>query len=152
MKCNKTHLNLCSDSHSIHWWIGVTSYSSILFNMCHSYLGYLRGGVKNISGNPRLFPSTFLSKYLTGCVNHCFIVSGNHGIYVHIFIHQIDEVQISHLLLFEKCLPKLGLFVSQDRTSLFAGLAFWPFSNEHERSSSPGHGHFLCLLHGSSLS
>ena len=31
-------------------------------------------------------------------------------------------------------------------------VAFWSSSDELERSSLPGHGHFLCLLQGSSLS
>ena len=36
--------------------------------------------------------------------------------------------------------------------SVLAGLAFWPSLVEPQRSSSPGHGPFLCLLQDSSLS
>ena len=52
----------------------------------------------------------------------------------------------SHLLLLEKCKPHLGPSASQDQTLVLAGLAFSSSSDEFERSSSPGHGHFLCLL------
>ena len=46
--------------------------------------------VKNISGDPRLFPATFLPKYLTGCTSHCCIVAGDH-VDVHVLIPHIDE-------------------------------------------------------------
>ena len=39
-----------------------------------------------------------------------------------------------------------GPSASQDQTLVLAGLAFSPSSDELEWSSSPGHGHFLCLL------
>ena len=42
--------------------------------------------------------------------------------------------------------PLSFVLASQDQTLVVAGLAFSPTSDEHERSSSPGHGHFLCLL------
>ena len=45
-----------------------------------------------------------------------------------------------------KCMPHLGPLTSQDQTLVLAGLAFSPSSDELERSSSPDHGHFLCLL------
>ena len=54
-------------------------------------------------------------------------------------------VRISHLSLLEKCKPHLGPSASQDKTLVLAGLAFSP-SDELERSSSPGHGHYLCLI------
>ena len=41
---------------------------------------------------------------------------------------------------------------SQDQTIILASFAFSPPSDELERSSSPGHGHFLCLLQESSQS
>ena len=56
-----------------------------------------------------------------------------------------------HLLLLEKCKPHLGPSASQDQTVVLAGLAFSSSSDELERSSSPGHGHFLCLLQENSL-
>ena len=43
-----------------------------------------------------------------------------------------------------KCKPHLGPSTSQDQTLVFAGLALSPSLDELERSSSPGHGHFLC--------
>ena len=46
--------------------------------------------VENISGDPRLFPATFLPKYLTGCISHCCII-GNHGIDVHHLIPKSNE-------------------------------------------------------------
>ena len=45
-----------------------------------------------------------------------------------------------------------GSFNFSKSTWVLAGLAFLPSSNELERSSSPGHGHFQCLLQDSSLS
>ena len=47
--------------------------------------------VENISGDPRLFPSTVLPKYLTGDISHYCIVGGNHGTDVHIVISQSSE-------------------------------------------------------------
>ena len=47
--------------------------------------------------------------------------------------------------------PHLGPPASQDQTLVLAGLAFSPSSDDPERSSSPGHGHFLCLLQKNSL-
>ena len=61
-------------------------------------------------------------------------------------------VRTSHLSLLEKCKPHLGPSAFQDQTLVLAGLAFSPSSDELERSSSPGHGHFLCLLQENSLS
>ena len=52
-------------------------------------------------------------------------------------------VRTSHLSLLEKCKPHLGSSASQDQTLVLAGLAFSPSSDELERSSSPGYGHFL---------
>ena len=49
-------------------------------------------------------------------------------------------VRTSHLSLLEKCKPHLGPSASQDRTLVLAGLAFSSFSDEPERSSSPGYG------------
>ena len=40
---------------------------------------------------------------------------------------------------------------SQDQTLVLAALAFSPSSDELDRSSSPGHGHFLCLRQENSL-
>ena len=54
-------------------------------------------------------------------------------------------------IVFEKCKPHLGPSASQDQTLVLAGLAFSPSSDELERSSSLGHGHFLCLLQENSL-
>ena len=51
-----------------------------------------------------------------------------------------------------KCKPHLGPSASQDQAFALAGLAFSPSSDELERSSAPGHGHFLCLLQENSLS
>ena len=47
-------------------------------------------------------------------------------------------------------MPHPGPLTSQDQTLVLAGLAFSPSSDELERSSSPGHAHFLCLLQESS--
>ena len=47
--------------------------------------------VENIFGDPWLFPAAFLPKYLTGCISHCCIVGGNHGIHVHVLITQSNE-------------------------------------------------------------
>ena len=55
------------------------------------------------------------------------------------------------LSLLEKCKPHLGSSASQDQTLVLAGLAFSPSSDELERSSSPGHGHFLYLLQENSF-
>ena len=44
--------------------------------------------VENIFGDLWLFPAGFLTKYLTGCISHCCIVGGNHGIHVHVLITQ----------------------------------------------------------------
>ena len=44
------------------------------------------------------------------------------------------------------CSPHLGHSISQDQSLVLADLAFSPLSDELEKSSSPGHGHFLCLL------
>ena len=46
--------------------------------------------VENISGDPRLFPATFLPKYLTGCISQCCFCS-IHGIDVHVLITQSNE-------------------------------------------------------------
>ena len=105
--------------------------------------------VENISGDPRLFHVMLLPKYLTGCISHCCIVGGNHGIDVHVLISLSNEwckYLISQLSLLEKCKPHLGPSTSQDQILVLAGLAFLPSSDELERSPSPGHGHFLCLL------
>ena len=37
-------------------------------------------------GDPWIFPAAFFPKYLIGCINHCCIVGGNHGIDVHVLI------------------------------------------------------------------
>ena len=37
------------------------------------------------------FSVAFLFKYLTGCVSHCCIVGGNHGVYVCVIISHVDE-------------------------------------------------------------
>ena len=55
-------------------------------------------------------------------------------------------------IVLEKCKPHLGPSTSQDQTLVLAGWVFSPSSDEFERSSSPGHGHFLCLLQESFLS
>ena len=47
--------------------------------------------VENIFGDPWFFPAAFLPKYLTGCISHCLIVDGNHGIDVHVLITQFNE-------------------------------------------------------------
>ena len=47
--------------------------------------------VKNIHGDPHIFPATFLSKYLTGYISHYCIVGGNHGVDVYVLIPQTDE-------------------------------------------------------------
>ena len=47
--------------------------------------------VENIFGDPRRFPAMFLPKYPTGCICHCCIVGGNHGIDVHVLISQSKE-------------------------------------------------------------
>ena len=47
--------------------------------------------VENIFGDPWLFPAAFLPKYLTGCISHCCIVGGNHGINVYVLITQSNE-------------------------------------------------------------
>ena len=52
----------------------------------------------------------------------------------------------------KNCKPHLSPLAFQDKTLVFAGLAFSPSSDELSRSSSPGHGHFLCLLEENSLS
>ena len=108
--------------------------------------------VENISGDQRLFPATFLSEYLTGCISlYCFI-GGNHGIDAHVLVPQTDEwCELPHLLLLEKCMPHLGPSTSQGQTLVLAGLCFSPSSDELERSSSPFHSHFLCLLRQSPL-
>ena len=53
--------------------------------------GQVKTEVKNIIGDPRLFPMTFFPKYLTGCVSECCIVGGNHSIHVHAIIPQADK-------------------------------------------------------------
>ena len=40
---------------------------------------------------PTAFPATFFPKYLSGCISHCCIVDGNHGIDVHVLISQSNE-------------------------------------------------------------
>ena len=47
--------------------------------------------VENIFGDPWLFPAAFLPKYLTGCISHCRILGGSHGIDVHVLITQSNE-------------------------------------------------------------
>ena len=47
--------------------------------------------VKNISGDPGLFPATFLLKYLTSCISHFSIVGSNYDIDVHDLISQSNE-------------------------------------------------------------
>ena len=47
--------------------------------------------------------------------------------------------------------PHLGSSASQNQTLVLAGLAFSSSLDELERSSSPGHGHFLCVLQENSL-
>ena len=49
-------------------------------------------------------------------------------------------------IVLEKCKPHLGPSASLGQTLVLAGLAFSPSSDDLERSLSPGHGHFLCLL------
>ena len=44
-----------------------------------------------------------------------------------------------------KCVQHLGPSTSQDQTIVLAGLAFLPSSGKPERSSLPGHSHFLCM-------
>ena len=48
--------------------------------------------------------------------------------------------------------PHLGPSASLDQTFVLAGFAFSPSSDELEITSSPGHGHLLCLLQENSLS
>ena len=60
-------------------------------------------------------------------------------------------VKIAHLLLVEKGMPHLDPSISHAKTLVLADLAFSPSSDKLESSSSPGHGHFLYLLQGSSL-
>ena len=44
-----------------------------------------------------------------------------------------------------------GSLSFQDQPLVLSGVAFSPSSDELERSSSPGHGHFLYLLQENSL-
>ena len=70
-------------------------YYTLLFDSLYcfpdSYLFFLKSLVKKISVDSRLFPVTFLSKYLTLCVCHRCIVDGNYGIDVHVLNTQTDE-------------------------------------------------------------
>ena len=96
--------------------------------------------VENISDDPWLFPATSLSMYLTGCISHCCIVSGNHRIDVHVLISQ----SIEWCDFPSNCQPHLGPSAFQVQTLV---MAVPPSSDELERPSSLGHNHFLCLLH-----
>ena len=49
-------------------------------------------------------------------------------------------------------MPHLRPSTLQGKTLVLADLSFSTYSDSLERSSSPGHGHFLCLLLGRSLS
>ena len=55
------------------------------------------------------------------------------------------------LSLLEKCRPHIGPSTPQDQFLVLASLAFSSSSNELKKRSSPGHGHFLCLLQESYL-
>ena len=106
--------------------------------------------VENISGDPRLFPATFLPKYLTGCISHCCIM-GNHGIDVYNLIPQSNEwcKFPTYRCLQNAChiwVPQL--FKIKPWSWLIWLSRLW----RTRKSSSPGHGHFLCLLQKSSLS
>ena len=96
----------------------------LLHNASSSNLFSHQRGQENIFGDPCFFPAAFLPKYLTGCISHCCIVGGNHGIDIHVLITQ------SNLSLFEK--PHLGPSAPQDQTLVLAGLAFSPSSDELE--------------------
>ena len=71
---------------------------------------------------------------------------------IHVFIFQsIEWCEFPTY----RCLNSAShIWVTQPKgqTLVLAGLAFAASSDEHERSSSPGHGHFLCLLQENSLS
>ena len=64
-------------------------------------------------------------------------------------LRPMSGVNFPHIVAW-KCKPHLGPLTSHDQTLVLAGLAFSPSSAELKRSSSPGHGHFLCLLQESS--
>ena len=102
---------------------------------------------KNIFGDPRLFPTSFFPKYFTGYISQCCVVSGNHDIYVHVIIPQANKwcKFPTYCCLKSACHIWVPNFF-QGQTPFLSGLSFWPSSDELERSSSPGHGHFLYLL------
>ena len=58
--------------------------STGIYTFFKSLLSPLITEVENIFGDPWLFPVAFLPKYLTGCISHCCIVGGNHGVHVHV--------------------------------------------------------------------
>ena len=98
--------------------------------------------VENIFGDPRRFPAMFLPKYPIGCISHCCIVGGNHGIDVHVLISKSKEWCEFPTY----CCLKSASHIWVPQTLVLAGLAFSPSSDGLGRSSSPGHGHVLCLL------
>ena len=65
-----------------------------------------------------IFPVTFVPKYLSGCVSHCYIVAGNHGICVHGFIPQAVEVRMFHIV---AC--KVHATFSQEQILILVGLS-----------------------------
>ena len=56
----------------------------VLLLLFHTVSSPLIKEVENISDDPWHFPVKFIPKYLTGCISHCCIVGGNHGIEVHV--------------------------------------------------------------------
>ena len=87
--------------------------------------------------------SVQISKPIISCVSHCCVVGGNHGTDVQVVILRPISVAISHLLLLEKCMPRLGPLTSQGQILVWTGLVSLSSSDEHTRSASSGHGRFL---------
>ena len=108
--------------------------------------------VENISDYPgiflrRSFPSISLAVSVTAVLEVVIIPS----MFMSSSLRLISG-DISHLLMLGICLPHLGFLTSQGQISVWIELAFWASLDELERSSSPSHGHFLCLLQENTMS
>ena len=103
--------------------------------------------IMNFCSDPEFFLLMMFAKDLTGCFSHCCVESGDHWIYVCIFVARDGE----------RCKPPayhslegfqhIGIFqLFWGQTWVLRVLACWFFSGKGGRSSSASRDHFQCLL------
>ena len=104
------------------------SESSCLLNCIPLLISPPNTEVEKKSGDPRFFHATFVPKYFIGCISHCCIVGGNHGIDVIVLIpHSNDwlEFPINRCLIVQATSGSLNFLRSNLSLGWSGFLAFF---------------------------